>query len=132
MIDVIDVQASAGPGSIVETEDVVGRLSFPSGYLERITRSNPKHLRIIGVKGDSMDPTIRDDDVVMLDTSKTNLDYDGLFVLRFGDALHIKRVGRAPGNAVRIISDNKDFEAQDFPRGDVTVVGKVVWIGKKV
>lgn len=79
-----------------------------------------------------MHPTLHDDDVVMLDLSKTSLDYDGLFVLRFGDALHVKRVGRAPGGAVRIISDSEAFPDLDLPRQEVEAVGKVIWIGKKV
>lgn len=132
MIDVHDVRASAGGGAVVDHEDVIERLSFPMGYLSRLTKSNPRHLKIIGVKGDSMDPTVKDDDVVMLDMSKTNLDFDGLFVLRFGDALHVKRVGRAPGGAVRIISDNDAFPDLDLPRGEVEAVGKVIWIGKRV
>lgn len=132
MIDVHDVRASAGGGSVVDAEDVVDRLSFPLGYLDRITKTHPRHLKIIGVKGDSMHPTLHDDDVVMLDLSKTSLDYDGLFVLRFGDALHVKRVGRAPGGAVRIISDNDAFPDLDLPRDEVEPVGKVIWIGKKV
>lgn len=132
MIDVHDVRASAGNGAIVESEDVVDRLSFPLGYLDRITRTHPRHLKIISVKGDSMHPTLHDDDVVMLDLSKTSLDYDGLFVLRFGDALHVKRVGRAPGGAVRIISDSEAFPDLDLPRQEVEAVGKVIWIGKKV
>lgn len=132
MIDVHDVRASAGGGAVVEAEDVVERLSFPMGYLSRITRTNPRHLKIISVKGDSMHPTLHDDDVVMLDLSKTNLDYDGLFVLRFGDALHVKRIGRAPGGAIKVISDNDAFPDQDMPRNEIEAVGKVIWIGKKV
>lgn len=132
MIDVHDVRASAGPGSVVESEDVIDRLSFPMGYLERLTKTHPRHLKIIGVKGESMDPTVKDDDVVMLDTSKTNLDFDGLFVLRFGDALHVKRIGRASQQTVMIISDNAAYPDREMQRSEVEAVGKVVWIGKKV
>jgi phage repressor protein C with HTH and peptisase S24 domain len=133
MIDVFDVAASAGHGAVVEGETVIERLSFPLDYLTRITKTHPRHLKIIGVQGDSMEPTVKHDDVVMLDTTKTSLDYDGLFVLRWGDALHVKRVGRASNGSVRIISDNKDiYPPIEMPRTDITVVGKVIWIGKKV
>lgn len=132
MVDVHDVRASAGHGAIVEAEDVIDRISFPLGYLERVTKTHPRFLKVIGVKGESMDPTIKDDDVVMLDTSKTSLDYDGLFVLRFGDALHVKRVGRASDGDVMIISDNSAYPPSKMAREDIHVVGKVIWLGKKV
>lgn len=133
MIDVYDVHASAGNGAIVEAEEVIDRLSFPVDYLRRVTKTAPKHLAIIGVKGDSMEPTLRDDDVVMLDATKCSLDYDGLFVLRWGDALHVKRIGRARSDSVRIISDNASiYPPVEIPREEIHVVGKVIWIGKKV
>lgn len=132
MIDLHDVRASAGFGALIDAEEVVDRLSFPLGYLGRLTKTHPRHLAIIGVQGESMEPTIRDDDVVMLDTTKTNLDYDGLFVLRFGDALHVKRVSRASADTVLVISDNAAYPPRELPRSDIHVIGKVIWMGKKM
>lgn len=134
MVDVYDVRASAGHGAVVPAhEDIIDRLSFPPEYLRRITKTSPAHLAIIGVKGDSMETTLRDDDVVMIDLTKTSLDYDGLFVLRWGDALHVKRIGRASNGSVRIISDNAAiYPATEMERSEIDVVGKVIWMGKKV
>jgi phage repressor protein C with HTH and peptisase S24 domain len=132
MIDVYDVHASAGHGTTVDTEYVVERLSFPPQFLARLTKTPPKHLAIIGVKGESMLPTIADDDLVMLDTTKKNLDFDGLFVLKFGDALHVKRISRSGRDTVMIISDNSNYPAQSWARDEIEVVGKVIWMGKKL
>jgi phage repressor protein C with HTH and peptisase S24 domain len=134
MIDVYAVEASAGTGSVVgDLEMPVAQLTFPPNYLRRITTSHPRHLRIISVKGDSMAPTLQDDDVVMLDASKTDLSWDGLFVLRYNDALHVKRVSRTRGQGfVRIISDNPLYEPFDLPAAEVAAVGKVIWSGGKI
>lgn len=132
MVDVYDVQASAGGGAVVDSEYVVARLSFPPDFLSRLMRTPARHLAIISVKGESMAPTLQDDDLVMLDTTKTSLDWDGLFVLRWGDALHVKRVGRSAGGAVRIISDNPAYPPIEIPRAEVEVIGRVIWMGKKV
>lgn len=132
LVPVYDVQASAGHGAIVSDEAVAERIAFPPDYLRRLTRTHPRHLSIIGVKGESMEPTLRDDDVVMLDRSKTSLDFDGLFVLRFGDALHVKRVGRGSRGTVLVISDNPAYPVREMPHEEVEVVGKVIWMGKKV
>ena len=135
LVKVFDVHASAGDGMFALTEDHASSLAFPKGYLQWLTRANPRDLAIIGVKGDSMLPTLADDDIVMLDTSKTDLSYDGLFVIRDnGDALLVKRVGRAtkPGH-VTIISDNRAlYDPVEKALSDIHVIGKVIWSGGKV
>jgi len=133
MIPVYDVAASAGNGSIVEYEPIADQLAFPRDYLKKLTKSDPRNLAIISVKGDSMEPTLKDDDIVLLDASKTSLHFDGLFVLRFGDALHVKRVTRsAKYGFITILSDNQTYPPQEHAADDVAVIGKVLWYGRKV
>jgi phage repressor protein C with HTH and peptisase S24 domain len=110
-------------------------LAFPPGYLAQLTRANPRDLSIIGVKGDSMLPTLADDDLVMIDRTKKDLSFDGLFVIRDGgDALLIKRIGRASRRGfVSIISDNRAvYPAVEKPLDEVEVIGRVIWKGGKV
>jgi len=135
LVPVYDVQASAGHGNLVDAEDHVSSLAFPADYLRKLTRANPKDLKIITVKGDSMLPTLNDDDVVMLDTSKKDLSYDGLFVLRDnGDGLLVKRIGRASKSGfVSLISDNRVlYPTVERAIEDIQVIGKVLWQGRKV
>lgn len=134
LIPVFDIAASAGHGTVVDYEAIAYSMAFPQGYLQHITKSDPKNLQIISVKGDSMHPTLHDDDLVMLDRSKTSLNYDGLFVLLYGDALHVKRISRAPTQGrIVIISDNRSiYPPQEYAAEDVSVVGKVIWYGRKV
>ena len=133
MVPVFDVMASAGNGSVNEYEPQTHSLAFPPEYLKKLTSSSPGNLAIISVKGDSMEPTLLDDDIVLLDTSKTHLGYDGLFVVRFDDVLHVKRVGRSakPGH-IMIISDNPVFRDLEPRKDDIQAVGKVLWYGRKV
>lgn len=134
LVNVFSVSASAGHGALIEDEVVVDRLAFPPGYLASITRTASRHLAIIAVRGDSMLPTLKHEDAVMLDQTKRSLAFDGLFVLRFDGELHVKRVGRgSTAGQVQIISDNR-IEFPSFERRieDVEVVGKVIWLGKKV
>lgn len=135
LIPVYSVQASAGPGSFVTDEEIVDRLAFPRGYLQHITKSHPRHLKIIKCRGDSMSPTLKDDDVVMVDTSKTDLSFEGLFVIKVdgGAALLVKRIGRASRRGyINLISDNPSHPAVEIVGEDVIPVGKVVWAGVKV
>lgn len=134
LVPVYNVAASAGYGALVDDqEEIIDRLSFPPGYLRRITSANPRDLAIIAVKGDSMAPTLCDNDIVMIDTSKRDLSFDGLFVLRDGGAsLLVKRIGRGPRRGtVLLISDNRTYRDMDRDISDIDVVGKVVWRGVK-
>lgn len=134
LVSVFDVAASAGYGVVLpEYEAVAYSLAFPPGYLRTITNTSAEQLEIISVKGESMAPTLRHDDIVMIDRTKRSLGYDGIFVMRFDETIHVKRVGRAStAGVVRIISDNR-AEFPEFERriADVEVIGKVVWMGKK-
>lgn len=133
MVDIYNVQASAGHGAFVGHELVVDRLSFPPGYLRQITSSHPRNLAIIGVKGDSMQTTLADGDLVMIDTSKRDLSFDGLFVIQDGGAsLLVKRIGRAARRGwVKLISDNRNYDPIEREVGEIDVVGKVIWKGVK-
>jgi phage repressor protein C with HTH and peptisase S24 domain len=134
LVPVYNAQASAGYGAIVGDEYVISQISFPPGYLQKLTCADPRNLKIIGVKGDSMLPSLSDDDVVMLDTSKRDLSFDGLFVIRDdGDALLVKRIGRAGRKGfVMVISDNPLYPTAAWATADIEVIGKVIWTGRKV
>lgn len=133
LVPVYDVSASAGGGSVVEGEDHVTNLAFSRDYLREMTQAKGRDLAVIRVKGDSMEPTLLDDDLVMIDRTKRNLDFDGLFVLRVGEALHVKRIGRgATRSAVTVISDNRVYPPVQTAREEVEVIGKVLWYGRKV
>lgn len=134
LVPVYDVAASAGYGALVEEETVVHSIAFPPEYLRQLTRTNPSNLAVISVKGESMEPTLLDNDIVLVDMSKRSLSYDGLFVLRFDEALHVKRVGRSPKRQhVTIISDNRElYPPMEANASDIEPVGKVLWYGRKV
>lgn len=133
LVPVYDISASAGHGAVVDYEGVAYSLAFPPDYIRRVTRAKPADLTIISVKGDSMEPTLRDDDIVMLDMSKTSLGYEGLFVIRVYDVLHVKRLSHSGPGRVMVISDNREnYPPREYPMDEVEVVGKVIWKGGKV
>ena len=134
LVQVMNVSASAGYGEIVDSEYIVDRMAFPPGYLASITKAGPESLSIISVHGDSMVPTLYNNDLVMIDRSKRDLSFDGLFVIRDdGVGLLIKRVGRASQRGfVMLIPDNKSYPTVERSRDEIEVIGRVIWVGKKV
>lgn len=134
LVPVYDLAASAGFGSLVEYETIAYSLAFPPSYLDKLTRSHPKNLAIISVKGESMLPTLKDDDIVMVDTSKKNIGYDGMFVIRHIDVIKVKRLRLSPDRtAITLVSDNsKLYQPETWPAEDIEVIGRVIWVGGKV
>ncbi|WP_213546398.1 S24 family peptidase [Vannielia litorea] len=133
-VPVYDIAAAAGVGMIVpDYEAVAENLAFPSGYLRHLTTTAPQHLAIISVTGASMLPTLSHDDLVMVDTTKKNIAYDGMFVIRHDDLLKVKRLRWGRGKTSIIIrSDNvRDFPEEDADPMDIEIVGRVIWTGKK-
>ena len=132
LLPVYDVEVSAGPGAYIEAENHIANMAFDPRYLREIDAS--KDLSIVRVKGESMEPTLVDNDIVLVDHSKRSLNWDGLFVLRYGDATQVKRIGRSgKRDHVTILSDNRDlYPPVEAAVEDVDVVGKVLWYGRKV
>lgn len=133
MIPLYDVTASAGHGALVASEDRTAHIAFAPEYLRTVINASSSNLQVIKVQGESMEPTLRDGDLVMIDRSKNDLNFDGLFVLRFGDSLQVKRVNRSPTRGhVEVISDNPAYGRRDWPASELDPLGRVLWIGKRV
>lgn len=137
LVSVYDIEAQAGVGMVPAAyEAVVDQLAFPPEYLRSITTTPMDKLAIIGVVGASMQPTLNHGDIVMVDMTKTDIDFDGMFVIRIGEALKVKRVNWGPRRqSVVIRSDNANKiqfpDEEYFENDDVHVIGRVVWVGAK-
>lgn len=126
-----DVQVSAGTGALADQEPVTRHLAFRRKWLN-FRGLSEKHLVAIFAKGDSMEPTIADNNTLMVDTSAKAPQDGSIYVIRDGDMLLVKRVQRVFGGGLRLISDNKQYPEQVVDPIDLDVIGRVVWIGKDV
>ena len=87
-------------------------------------------LSVIEVEGDSMDPTLRDGDEILVDRTPRPL-RAGIHVARVDDVLVVKRIERA-GERLRLISDNRAYPEIERPADQVEIVGRVVWKGGRL
>ena len=121
--------ASAGPGALAQSEAPVGQLRFSARWL-KANGLDAAMLSAIEVEGDSMDPTLRDGDEILVDRTPRPL-RSGIHVLRLDDVLLVKRVERA-GDALRLISDNRAYPEIERAAGEVEILGRVVWKGGRL
>ena len=130
----LEIGASAGPGALEQDEAASGALAFDPRWL-RALGVRPDMLSIIRVAGESMAPTLGDGDDIMVDRSDgTGRLRDGIYVLRMDDALMVKRLALTPRRGrVSIRSDNPLYPAfEDVALGDIALVGRVIWAGRRV
>lgn len=122
--------ASAGPGSLATDAPPVDRLRFSGRWL-RQQGLEPAMLTVIEVEGDSMEPTLRDGDEILVDRTPRPL-RAGLHVIRLDDVLLVKRLEPGPAGLLRVISDNPAYARIERPVGDAAILGRVVWKGGRI
>ncbi len=82
------------------------------------------------VVGNSMDPTIMDGDIVMLDRGRPQIFTGQIYALGIDDDISIKRLELLAGTNIRIISDNKSqYPPYQIDRVNIRVLGQVIWRG---
>lgn len=134
-VPLYDVGASAGGGTVVESEKIVDSLAFKRDWVTHHLQADPKNLILLSALGDSMKPTIQDDDLILLDISKKKLSGDGVYCFSNEDYdLVVKRLQVLQDGIVAVCSDNEqyqNFTLSGSQMESLRIIGKVVWVGRK-
>lgn len=118
--------ASAGPGALSGEEAAIGAFRFSRRWL-RGQGLDPARLSAIAVAGDSMEPTLRDGDEILVDSAPRPL-RDGIHVVRVGgDALLVKRIDTSRGGTIALRSDNAAYPDIELAPDEIDIIGRVVW-----
>ncbi|WP_339426369.1 S24 family peptidase [Pseudomonas proteolytica] len=132
-----DVRAAMGGGQI------------PHEYPEMLQdiRVSPKHLRDLGVTfkehfhlkmitgwGQSMAPTIKDRDPLLVDITIREFTGDGIYLFSHDEMLYVKRLQKKGKDRFKMISDNKHHDPEDIRMDDTHILARVlyVWNGQPV
>ncbi len=87
-----DFKASAGTGCLVVSENPVAKFEFSKEWLIKQSLHG-KHLTIVPVFGDSMESTLMDEDLMLVevieDPQQLN---DGIYVFRIDESILVKRL----------------------------------------
>lgn len=87
---------------------------YPKDLLDR-HKVNVSHCYFINVKGDSMEPTINDGDLILVDTNAIGELMDGhVYAFCDGVFLRIKRLRRLLSGKCLIQSDNKNYPDEEI------------------
>lgn len=133
MISEIEVGYSMGGGSEIEDYQVVQRVPVSRGWLATLTDAAPAMVYAARGDGDSMMPTLLDNDIVIIDRSQTRLTkQDRIWAVVYGGFSMIKRLRALPNGTLQINSDNPAVSPIIATEGEAFVIGRVVGIIRKI
>jgi SOS-response transcriptional repressor LexA len=112
-----DQPVSAGLGASLDNEDHPTRYIRAPHYLAKYP-----HLASLPVRGDSMEPTLHDGDLVVCDGG--GWDGDGIYVIKTAEKIFVKRVLFTP-QGYQVVSDNKLYPSYTGGEEEMSILGKV-------
>ena len=132
----MEVEASAGPGALAD-EFVIekARWFLPEGMIRYEGDASPDDLRIVRVRGNSMEPEMREGDRLMVDVARRIPATGEMFVLWDGAGLVVKRIEHvrdADPPRLRLKSTNPDYDDYTCDPEEAHIVGKVLWTVRRV
>jgi phage repressor protein C with HTH and peptisase S24 domain len=138
-----EVRASAEDQTYAAVQSLRGKEPFASGqfvdylkfspsWIQRLLGTELHDLILVEVTSDSMSPGINEGDVVLADVRDRNFRSDGVYLLRNGGELAVKRLQRCPAGLVLIGNDNPAYESISVPEEKIEVVGRVRWVGGRI
>lgn len=130
LVPVIEGYISAGVGLYpVEHSEI--KLAFRKDWISRY--GDYKKMSLIYVRGDSMEPTIWDGDIVLVNHNVKNIKKNGaIYAIVIDNLIMIKRLQKIGNNKVLVISDNQKYPAYETKESDLDINGQVIWFGHEI
>ncbi len=129
-IPILDVSAGAGPAIDNDGAEIVAHLPFSVGFLRKL-HIKPERVRAVRAHGDSMEPTVPDGMLVLINTAVSDLQDGRIYAIRAPDGLRLKRIQRQIDGSVMLISDNRDkYLPETLSREEaenLEVAGRAFW-----
>ena len=131
----LTARGSTGDGEDNSHVEIRGVMAFKSEWL-RANHLNHRHLDVIYANGHSMEPTINDGDVLLIDESRLEPKDGQIFAMQSeSKGTIVKRLIKSDFDGWIIRSDNPDKARygdetlRDGEINEVRIIGRVVWRG---
>lgn len=108
---------------------------FRSSWVHDRLNTKAENLRMVFVQGDSMEPTLCQGDMVLVDVTKKNPSPPGIFVIFDGMGLVVKRLEFIPNSnpaSVRVLSDSPQYHPYERQIEETEIIGRVVWFAREI
>jgi phage repressor protein C with HTH and peptisase S24 domain len=121
--------AAAGPETPVPPP-AVEFVALRHEWVRTVFGIDPNRLLVEWAVGESMVPSIRDGDLLLIDATVNRFRGFGVYVLEIAGERLVKRVQPKLDGTLALISDNAAYETEHIPpaqASDIRVVGRVIW-----
>lgn len=127
-ITALDLSVSMGPGTLIDGFIESEPVKVDINVLRRLTRAPFEMLRVIKGQGDSMEPTLRTNDRVLIDTSERTMSrLHGVYWIDYEGAHGLKRLRPAGKGRIKIISDNEDAgDTFEVDADEIRIYGRAI------
>ena len=126
-VAVYQVAAAAGGGALIENAPPAGPAWFRRDWLDKYG-IDPTQCVVIGVKGESMEPTLPDGCSILLDKTRIQRGAKRIYAVTTSDGLVVKRAGKDETGDWVLRSDHPAWEDALWP-DDAEMIGEVRWAG---
>lgn len=129
LIPVMQGRISAG-GGLVPDNTCEMKCAFQKEWIAR--KGNHKKMSMIRVHGDSMNPTLLDGDMVLVNHGITTVAAGGgIYAITFQDEIIVKRIDVLfPSGQWQVRSDNPDYPSFTVDPSQVVINGKIIWFAR--
>lgn len=132
----VDISLAMGEPAVMEDYPATQLVPFNLSFIRGVTRADTEKLLIFTGHGESMEPTLLRSDFLMIDTgTRSPALSDQIWALNYAGGGMIKRLRRVRDDGrdkFLITSDNPAVPPQLAEIEDVNIIGKLVWVGRRM
>src|SRR5699024_2554523 len=109
-------------------------IAFRKYFINNTLKAQATDLFAMKISGDSMEPTLVSDDLVLVDRSKRTPRSGNILVIRIEETVSCKRIQELPGHNFRLMSDNRAYESFEIAENEegFEILGQVIWYGRQL
>lgn len=132
----VDIVLAMGEPAPIEEYPATDLVPFNLGFIRAITNADTEKLLLFTGHGESMEPTLLRSDLLMIDTGNRSPSMsDQIWAFHYaggGMVKRLRRIKESGRDMFLILSDNPAVPAQVAGIEDVHVIGKLVWVGRRI
>lgn len=129
-IEYVNIHPSCGHGTILLSDAEVTPVRIGKELIKDVWKiENPQNLICIKASGDSMQPLIYDDDILLVNTARTDFHNGGIFLLTINNDWYVKRLRLRVTGELDIISENSKYPIETLQPNtsvEIQVKGRVL------
>ncbi len=134
LIPMYRMESSGENGSAMYEEVEAGQLAFRKDWIKSKGLQKEK-LATLKARGDSMETTLHDGDLLLIDTRIESIIDDSIYIIQNEQHLVVKRLQQSLDGSVSIISDNQRYKEQYLnpeQAKSLKIAGRVCWYGHEI